>query len=1006
MTTAKVSIEKVAEEMFIPLAHEWVRLCHMLLPALQGAIQTPTAPRNLAMDALGVHTAAVLGCLGLFLRGGFRNLSRSPHMNEFMGALYVQIREMHRLLSSVINVWDSGGRMAEMEVEADQETEGEFDDGTHGLGVVLAGCRDGVTAAAFVARRLLKAMVALPTDIQDPAGAHQLPMGLFVGPFLELFHGLLLEEFGDSATGATVSASGAVGRGCIPEPASISCVLFLSRVLGCAEYTDNEEEVRRLTTSGRHAIANVGRRLFGGAAGPLGQAPVDTVGEDVRFQQELAAARAAHTAKTAFFTPARLESLLNMLFFRLLPPRAKDLALWSDDPSEYISSKASESATSTLPSSAEHLFMTLLELETTTVGARLGGMLQDSAQQLHACGSPPAPPATVLLWYSIYLCTGIGSYALCETMDLGQWLSTSLPPLMAALLRDPSAGSINGVQLLRQRFLWMTRALGHFLNEGGLRTLIAATASTMDPAQNSDVVVRMEAVLVLRNVTQLECFRPDMMSEGLVRLLESLCAFTMELEESEQRADVVTVIADIVHTMGTKLVPVLGAVAQHLGSLWSGDDDSSPLRPTILDTLRLMVIASGGDSHRLHHVVVPLIGFCMQPAANLTKVAAEGGDAMEAELSFLFSDGLSLWLAVMRNATAYSPEFGELYRQCIPLAFGSDITSGTSLDILNSDPEFGDLRNIMLLTEAYVMQGGAAFLADCGGVLELCLRKTFGNVRARDVPYLMRPLEAALLACRADGSRFIASSGILPMLLRVCCASATSVVHVQAAFRDDVHDDLTVACYASVVARCLLVDAGAVESACSALASEKGLHDAAHILMAFLRVLLDKTDSLGSLTGSLVRRKTWCMAILSRLPSPTAQVTQLLPEVMYMAAGVVQEEATDAAAAGVAGTIAAMVSSDPAGGQGGEYFSDGGNKPAEAGDPGPEQVVLKFLGLMKLDGPSVASLRDYAAAQTEAVRLAVGDAALAQLLVQVPAPELTVFGLGQYATQGNFRRGT
>ena len=94
-----------------------------------------------------------------------------------------------------------------------------------------------------------------------------------------------------------------------------------------------------------------------------------------------------------------------------------------------------------------------------------------------------------------------------------------------------------------------------------------------------------------------------------------------------------------------------------------------------------------------------------------------------------------------------------------------------------------------------------------------------------------------------------------------------------------------------------------------------------------------------------------------------------------------------------------MVSSDSAGGQGGEYWgaAAAGRVLAE-GDPGPEQVVLKYMALMAKDGASTVMLADYVRTQVQVVQGQVGGRdGLIPLLNQVPKSELALFGLEMFA---------
>lgn len=106
---------------------------------------------------------------------------------------------------------------------------------------------------------------------------------------------------------------------------------------------------------------------------------------------------------------------------------------------------------------------------------------------------------------------------------------------------------------------------------------------------DSDLVVVMTAVSSLGLILAVTGFLESKLlaAPDIVRVVSVLCVVTTKrLEEEETRERVITVVKDLLNSLGKSFfsdMEVFGALTYHLSSLWGCSEPTSPLRVTIIE---------------------------------------------------------------------------------------------------------------------------------------------------------------------------------------------------------------------------------------------------------------------------------------------------------------------------------------------------------------------------------------------------------------------------------------
>jgi hypothetical protein len=450
-------------------------------------------------------------------------------------------------------------------------------------------------------------------------------------------------------------------------------------------------------------------------------------------------AKTGYTSINQFFVDEVMTSLLSMLLNKLLHLNKLEISEWENDPERLIISQSGLIEEDSVKCAAEGLYCGLMDKAPELITQILITFIQDINRQLEA-SQVGCSGDEVMFWDSVYLCMGLFPYYFLEKINPTEWLTNAAGPMLNNLLSHRAAGAIacdrSYIQLLRSRLIWLIGCWSYKFEGGVLPQVLSMLVSICEESSGSDVVTMMNAVDTISSILDTEFFDAAMLIPVLVRLIEALCFLTLNgLSEGDCMSTVIDLVRKLINIMGVNLKPLLSPLSHHLGVLWNGSDSNSLLRNSILDTLTEMVKQAGESSVELYDLAIPLIEF------SLTNLDSN-------EESYLIKDGISLWLVLARNIPIghYNEQLDSLVKKYLISIF------------INENNEF-DLKDIMLILEAYVISGGSTFLISCSENLRDIYILKLGQVKYDLIPYLMRPIEALLLSCPQETSLFLQQTG-------------------------------------------------------------------------------------------------------------------------------------------------------------------------------------------------------------------------------------------------------
>jgi len=112
-----------------------------------------------------------------------------------------------------------------------------------------------------------------------------------------------------------------------------------------------------------------------------------------------------------------------------------------------------------------------------------------------------------------------------------------------------------------------------------------------------------------------------------------------DVETLDSKRRVANCLHHVIERNNNKIIPFMTIITHPIPHLWQTSGDDFLFKAALLDLTKQLVQASQEHSSTLQYIVVPLIQESMRPEAALR----------------LDEDGMSLWLATLRNATSILP---------------------------------------------------------------------------------------------------------------------------------------------------------------------------------------------------------------------------------------------------------------------------------------------------------------------------------------------------------------
>jgi hypothetical protein len=749
---------------------------------------------------------------------------------------------------------------------------------------------------------------------------------------------------------------------------AIAAATFLAESLSCKVYTAPTSHSDDSSSSQTGNVAKMASKL-------------SRVGKSLDSDDSIAI-NTALTVKQQIFHENCVLQLLELCLTHLLRFSEDELRSWNEDPEHFYLTQESLSQSDTVKCSSEFLFLCLLDHNPMSVITRLVNLLMDSNRQWNCLSQSPLDFNEVEYWDAVYLCLGLGSSAIGKHIDAADWLGNSLGKIVNLSLSSPLHGCLtSGQQLLRYRLLWLLSCWMYYWDANIVSVIAQILVSIFDRSSFSDLVVKLSSLQTLESLLRSERFQSSFLLPSLERLIEALCYLVNEVEDSSTKSRIVGLFGEIALAMKRDLAMVIAPLVRYLGSIWEASDAANPLRRSILEALTVIVREARESALTLNAVVMPLIHFAITGAEPL-RIAAinqESGDMNDEQASYLLGEGISLWLALSRNMVAHSDDADNLLVASLFTLFKDHGSAG--------DLEVESLKELLMIVEAHAIVGQLVCLQRCQDTLRLMYDKLFGQVAARVVPYLLRPLEAFALSCPLETSIFALQGGLLHRIVRSSCAY---IPGLEDSMKSLLEPEIALVTYLSFAARIMLTDWNILTTAASNVMNELVLQGAAPaglgsdlLLRSIAKLMIDMFDLVGGCAAGMWRRKMWCLALLSIYPSNDSTVLSWFEELLNMVDSVVCEEADDKSTNGnpnfskqrdftveLASSMVALSTEDAAF-VGGELVEI---------DP----IAMMMGALVMKDVVNQSSLVRIAQEKIQAVRKVIGDFAAGELIEKLP----------------------
>lgn len=214
-------------------------------------------------------------------------------------------------------------------------------------------------------------------------------------------------------------------------------------------------------------------------------------------------------------------------------------------------------------------------------------------------------------------------------------------------------------------------------------------------------------------------FDEESFLEYLQPSFQLLFALLQATKECDTKMNVLGIMSYIIDRMSEKIQTHADSLIQYLPRLWEESNDHNMLRCAIISTLVHIVKAFGDMPPTLTAFLYPVIGMSTNKD--------------EPSHVYLLEEGLELWLVVVENSAAMTPELLEL--------------SGNLLAIIEHTSE--NLRTTLCIIQMYILLNPAAFLYRHGKQLVKSCQYLLTDMRSEGIVMVMKLYEECL-RCKPD----------------------------------------------------------------------------------------------------------------------------------------------------------------------------------------------------------------------------------------------------------------
>ncbi|KAH8233243.1 hypothetical protein KR026_005864 [Drosophila bipectinata] len=561
-------------------------------------------------------------------------------------------------------------------------------------------------------------------------------------------------------------------------------------------------------------------------------APADGL-PGMSLEDELLAGAAQSHAK--FFTAERVTYICEKIVTHYFLLTQQELEEWQQDPEGYDQDDGGGDAWKyALRPSVETLYFTCFTQHSQVMVQEVLRFVR-RAQQLQLTADSDLK--AILLKDAIYNAVGQAAFHFFNKLDFGAWLTSQL--LAELRIEAPN------FRILRRRIIWL---VGNWVGVQLPRELrpVAYEACLHLLRRQEDMPTRLAAARTLNLLIDDFEFMPEAFHPYFPSLFEALFMLLHEAEECDTKIVVLGTMTLLVEKMSEYIEPQALQFIAYLPMLWRESEEYDLLRCAIIGTLEQLV-------RTIRDVPEPMKPF-------LYSVIKLSTDLQQHSHVYLIEDGIMLWLAVIGNSTALTPELLALCDHLLPIIEMSSENMRTVLQLIHA--------YILLDAQAYLSRYGESFVAFCV--------RSFEDIRVEGIIAMLRIFETCLKTDAAMGLRLVRPA--LPFVFQQVCLKQEY--------------PMTMGWYLTIVARTLLIDQTVFMSVVQELTQADAL---ARILDVWIEMFPMVPDTHAE------KRKLFCLAfasifgsnelLLARLPHILQLVDETLGEVMDKQYAVAEEGA-------------------------------------------------------------------------------------------------------------------
>jgi hypothetical protein len=426
--------------------------------------------------------------------------------------------------------------------------------------------------------------------------------------------------------------------------------------------------------------------------------------------------------------------------------------------------------------------------------------------------------------------------------------------------------------------------------------MLTLVVSILTSDSKNDVVSNFKTLDLLQAMLDKDSYiEPAAFAPYVVKIIQYLCDYTVQLEQIENKAKVIRIIGIVIVHSGEYIGGMVSPLMSYLRTMWSDDFSQKMINIAVIEVITLLVNVAKVSSVHIHSICLPLIHHSVVSLSKATSFVDEFGERLDDD-NVLYEGGLNLWLRISRNTPPenYSGALDSLCNEILTHIFVSGI-GNSGIDDVEYDVSEGIVQNICMAVEALAIIGGAVCLNTISAAFAKMIDIYLDNVPVRFQNFILRPIEAFFLRCPVETVSFLVQSGLLTKMVLCCCGN---IDELQAVLNEIVADRIIVN-NLSIIARILLQFPHALKHSCDAVIEhlrQKNISDASltsdFLLCALTKLMINNFDTLSDsvISASLWRKKLWSLSLWGLLPSSSGPIISMLPNLLVMTERVINDQ--------------------------------------------------------------------------------------------------------------------